>query len=255
MSTIVGHRIAEAARLSGFPAASLRYYEQIGLMPATSRTVSGYRLYSDRDIDRLRFIARAKQLGCTLEEIGELAGAWDHDECGPVQHHLADLVGQKIADTRARIAELLQFEVELQVAATSLARTPNEGACDDSCHCMVVGSPDGPVVVELTHKAVAARADEPVACSLGAGDVQTRIAEWRTVLDHVTERSAIEGGLRLVLDAAAPLDDLLRLVGAEHDCCPSFSFAVTIDGRGTALQVTAPGDAADMIEAVFGAQA
>jgi DNA-binding transcriptional MerR regulator len=255
-STTTGYRIAEAARLSGFPPASLRYYEQIGLMASSSRSVSGYRLYSDRDIDRLRFIGRAKQLGCTLEEITELARAWDNDECGPVQHRLADLVGAKITDTRATIAELTQFAAELEAAATSLARTPNEGPCDDSCRCMTLDEPDGPAPVALIRKPAATSAAEvPIACSLGAGDMQARVGEWEAVLAHVSDRGPIPGGLRLVLDVSAPMDEVLRLAGAEHDCCRFFSFAITVDARGTALEVTAPADAADMLAIVFGTAA
>jgi DNA-binding transcriptional MerR regulator len=250
-SMTTGHRIAEAARLSGFPPASLRYYEQIGLMPATSRSDGGYRIYTERDIDRLRFIGRAKQLGCTLEEITELAAAWDIDECAPVQHRLADLVGRKIGETESRITELSQFADELRSAAASLARTPNEGACDDSCHCMAT---DGPVAVSLVRKPEVA-VEVPIACSLGAGDTQARVSEWQDVLAHVVERSPVDQGIRLALDDQVPMPELLRLAGAEHDCCRFLSFAITIDGRGVALEVTAPADAAGMLDAVFGVAA
>ena len=63
------YKIKEVADRSGFTAATLRYYEEIGLLPEASRTPAGYRLYDDGTLDRLAFIARAKQLGCTLEEI------------------------------------------------------------------------------------------------------------------------------------------------------------------------------------------
>lgn len=49
------------------------------------------------------------------------------------------------------------------------------------------------------------------------------------------------------------MGEVLRLAAAEHQCCAFFSFAVTIDERGTALEVSAPADAAAMVEAVFGA--
>jgi DNA-binding transcriptional MerR regulator len=232
----VSYRIAEASRRSGFPPASLRYYEHVGVMPSTARSDGGYRLYSDRDIERLRFIGRAKQLGCTLEEISELAAVWDDDECAPVQHHLADLVGRKIVETRSTIAELHRFEAELRSAATALAATPSVGPCDEGCHCMAVG----PVDVAIT-------------CSLGPDDMASRIAAWQDVLAGVRERTPIEGGMRLVLGDDVPVAEVLRLAAAEHECCAFFSFALTVDGRGTALEVTAPPPAAAMVEAVFGA--
>ncbi len=63
----MSYRIAEVAERSGFPAATLRYYERVGLLPEPSRTAAGYRDYDDRTLERLAFIARAKRLGCSLE--------------------------------------------------------------------------------------------------------------------------------------------------------------------------------------------
>jgi MerR family transcriptional regulator, copper efflux regulator len=59
--------IKQVAGASGFTPATLRYYVQIGLLPEASRTPAGYRQYDQRTLDRLAFIARAKQLGCSLE--------------------------------------------------------------------------------------------------------------------------------------------------------------------------------------------
>jgi DNA-binding transcriptional MerR regulator len=58
------------------------------VLPPAERTPAGYRLYDDRAIERLTFIARAKQLGCSLEEITDLADAWDSNECAPIKHRL-----------------------------------------------------------------------------------------------------------------------------------------------------------------------
>ena len=80
------YTIGETARRSGFSASALRYYEDIGLVDPSGRTDSGYRLYDDEALGRLAFIARAKQLGCSLEEITDLVGIWDGQRCGPVQH-------------------------------------------------------------------------------------------------------------------------------------------------------------------------
>ncbi|HEX4981710.1 MAG TPA: MerR family transcriptional regulator, partial [Ilumatobacteraceae bacterium] len=87
-----GLRIKEVADASGFSASTLRYYEQIGLLPEASRTPAGYRMFDERTLDRLAFIARAKRLGCSLEEITGLITAWDGGQCGPVQDQLRHLV-------------------------------------------------------------------------------------------------------------------------------------------------------------------
>lgn len=63
-----GYKIKDVADRSGFSAVTLRYDEQIGLLPESARTAAGYRLYDDDALERLAFIARAKQLGCSLDE-------------------------------------------------------------------------------------------------------------------------------------------------------------------------------------------
>ena len=144
------YRIAEVAERTGFSTPTLRYYEEIGLLPSADRTPAGYRLYDERAIERLTFIARAKQLGCTLEEIADLAEAWDTDECAPIKHRLRSVVAAKIAETEARIAELTSFAGELRSTAKSLESAPLDGPCDDSCGC--VRGPSHVVTVPLTTK-------------------------------------------------------------------------------------------------------
>ena len=63
--------IGDAAKASSVSTKMIRYYEQIGLIPAADRTESGYRAYSQADIHRLRFI-RARDLGFQVAEIGDL---------------------------------------------------------------------------------------------------------------------------------------------------------------------------------------
>ena len=62
-------------------------------------------------------------------------------------------------------------------------------------------------------------------------------------------------GVGLVLDPEVPLHELARLAVAEQGCCAFFSFAITVDHRGIALEIRAPEDAADLVTALFGAAA
>jgi DNA-binding transcriptional MerR regulator len=151
------YRIAEVADRTGFSTPTLRYYEDIGLLPPAARTAAGYRVYDDRAVDRLRFIARAKQLGCTLEEITDLAAAWGRDDCAPVQHRLRALVAAKLRETDERLHELLALQADLRATATMLEAAPLDGPCDERCGCMTRADGSSTVLVPLTTKRAKAR--------------------------------------------------------------------------------------------------
>jgi MerR family transcriptional regulator, copper efflux regulator len=68
--------IGELAKSSGVNAKLIRHYEAIGLVPKASRNESGYRIYSQNDVQFLRFIKRARSLGFSMNEIKKLIGLW-----------------------------------------------------------------------------------------------------------------------------------------------------------------------------------
>lgn len=68
--------IGDAASASGLSAKMIRHYEAIGLVGPARRTEAGYRIYGDDDLRTLRFIRHARELGFSLERIGELVSLW-----------------------------------------------------------------------------------------------------------------------------------------------------------------------------------
>jgi DNA-binding transcriptional MerR regulator len=214
---------------------------------------AGYRVYDDGTLARLAFIARAKQLGCTLEEIHDLVGLWDGDRCGPVQRRFHELVTAKMAAAEASIAELAAFRSQLRVAATGLAGEPVDGPCDDGCAC-VAAPPPGPgaAPVPVPAPELVAGASIPVACTLEPGERPGRAEAWRTLVARATSRSRLPGGgIRLEFPDPAVVGGLADLVAVEQRCCAFFSFAITVDARGTGLEVGAPDEATPMLEALL----
>ena len=134
------YTIGEIAERSGFSASALRYYEGIGLVVPAERTAAGYRLYDDRALGRLQFVARAKQLGCTLDEITDLIALWDGGRCEPVQKRLHDLVTDKLAAVTRQLAELAALRDQLHHAADMLAGPALDQPCDAGCACGALDS-------------------------------------------------------------------------------------------------------------------
>ena len=108
--------IGDAARASGVSAKMVRHYESLGLLGAVARTDSGYRQYSAADIHTLRFIKRARELGFSMAEIGNLVGLW-HDQARAssevkrvAQQHLVELENriQAMQHMRRALQKLVQ---------------------------------------------------------------------------------------------------------------------------------------------------
>ena len=124
--------IGEAAEASGVSAKMIRYYEQNGLIPPAARTASGYRVYSEQDVHMLRFIRRARDLGFSVEAIGDLLDLWRDQS-----RQSADV--KRLA--LAHVAHLRQKIGELEAMAGTLE--------DLAANCSGDHRPDCPILNDL----------------------------------------------------------------------------------------------------------
>ncbi|MGI8537476.1 MAG: MerR family transcriptional regulator [Mycobacteriales bacterium] len=126
-------RIAELAARTGFSPAALRYYEQLGLLAAPERSSAGYRLYGQRDVERALFVARAKRLGLSLEEIHSLVDVWVGGECTVTRRQLRGVVETKIDATRRQLEDCATFLQQLQAVHDRLEH--QDGPETAGCGC------------------------------------------------------------------------------------------------------------------------
>ena len=112
-------RISRVASLTGFSIKAIRYYEAIGLL-RPQRSEGGYRLYGEEDIRRLYLLQRAKRLGFTLREAGELLNLADVGCCTTVRPGLRALINEKLRQIDVRIRDLQGLRSSLTAYADRL---------------------------------------------------------------------------------------------------------------------------------------
>lgn len=135
--------IGDAAKASGISAKMIRYYETIGLIGKATRAESGYRHYSQADVHTLSFIRRARDLGFTVEQIGELLALWrDRSRASADVKRLA----------LEHVAALEHKAAELQTMSRTLRSLAARCHGDDR--------PDCPIVEDLAEAAVVPRGRE-----------------------------------------------------------------------------------------------
>jgi len=117
--------IGHAAKLSGVGVETIRFYERQGLIEQPFKPDNGFRRYPPETVRKIRFIRRAKEIGFSLREIGELLGFYfnTHASCEDVRERARI----KIADMEARIADLEKMKSALQVLVDECGS--REGAC------------------------------------------------------------------------------------------------------------------------------
>jgi len=150
------YSIGEAARASGLTTKTIRYYEQIGLIPRALRHNSesaphtgGDRVYGDVDVARLRFIHHARLLDLTLSDVRELVTIADRAGCPSEHPRYGGVLKRHLHDIDERINHLLG----LRHSVAKLLH-PSEPMASDSCtwttcDCMLTESTPSPLGVEI----------------------------------------------------------------------------------------------------------
>lgn len=121
--------IGQASRHSGISTKMIRHYEGLGLIQPAARTESNYRDFSERDVNDLRFIRRARSLGFSIEEISRLLSLW-RDGSRPSREVKA-LAESHIQALEQRIAEM-------QAMTNTLRHLARGCAGDDRPDCPIL---------------------------------------------------------------------------------------------------------------------
>jgi len=121
------YKIGKTAELAGVHKETIRYYERRNLIPEPGRMDSGYRLFSQRHINQIRFIKRAQELGFTLSEIKDLLNLkMDEDTtCTEIKREAE----QKYQDVVSRINDLQRIKKTLTDLIDSCSGTGPKGDC------------------------------------------------------------------------------------------------------------------------------
>ena len=126
------YRIGTLAQRYEVKADTLRFYDKCGLLTPSSRSESGYRIYTESDAERLRFILRAKAIGFSLTDIAELLSI-ELDKSNRACADVKEVVDIKLADVEAKIAELNYFRTSLQRLSDACSCGPESAE-----HCSIL---------------------------------------------------------------------------------------------------------------------
>ncbi len=128
-------KISEIAHQVGVEPPTIRYYESIGILPEPDRTASGYRQYTEADVERLRFITLARSLGLPLDDIREILGLRDQGE--PPCAYVREILDQQVDAVHERIQQLQTLAAELN-RLTQQAKSLPDTHANDPCVCHIL---------------------------------------------------------------------------------------------------------------------
>jgi len=107
------YQIGEVSKASGTPIPTIRYYEGLGLLEKPARSDGGFRLYSETDVQKLRFIRKAQNLGFSLKEIKTVMRE-SQKGLGSCCDHVQGLIKSKLSELDLKLLELKAMRSDLQ---------------------------------------------------------------------------------------------------------------------------------------------
>jgi DNA-binding transcriptional MerR regulator len=132
----MGMQIKTLAEKAGLSDSAIRYYETIGLLLEPERLPNGYRNYDEADVARLQFVAGARTLDFSLDDIAEILALRDRREA-PCRVVL-NLLQEKEAEITRRIAELKRLKMELQKLYALGKTFPTDDIDGKACVCHLI---------------------------------------------------------------------------------------------------------------------
>ena len=137
--------IGRVAKTTGVAAKTIRYYEQVGILPAPRRTASGYRQYDQPGVERLRFIWRARSLRLPLRRLEALTSTLNGVPRRALRPQLLALVREQLSAVQHQIVELELLRQQLQQVSRRMLTSVGRRH-DGPCRCLETenGSPRQP---------------------------------------------------------------------------------------------------------------
>ena len=142
--------IGQLSELAGVPRKTIRYYEEVGVLPRPSRSDGRYRLYSDIDVRRVELVRRARALDMGLTEVRELVEWASTGSCDDFQERFQEVLRRKLEEMDQRIADLEHLKDDLQSLGAHLAASQKEASAGhtmlqcspETCTCLGAGEKD-----------------------------------------------------------------------------------------------------------------
>ncbi len=133
--------IGEAADVSGLSVKTIRYYEEIGLIPKAARTnggvhTAGHRVYSEADVGRLRFIRHARLFGLGLADIRKLLALADRKGCPGKQPEYREMLGRHLREIDERVRHLRGLRTTIEALMAPARRSKDQKCSWGTCGCM-----------------------------------------------------------------------------------------------------------------------